>query len=92
MIFDGDIFIAQKGHLIQRNIKMSFRQVNISSAIVDFATPANSLAELKIDSKDIKVEFTNAVTLALFDYLRKSKSKGFVLSLSGGAVGKNSSL
>jgi NAD+ synthase (glutamine-hydrolysing) len=85
MIFDGDIFIAQKGHLIQRNIKMSFRQINISSAIVDFATPANSLAELKIDSKDIKVEFTNAVTLALFDYLRKSKSKGFVLSLSGGA-------
>lgn len=26
-----------------------------------------------------------ASTLALFDYLRKSRSKGFVLSLSGGA-------
>lgn len=29
-------------------------------------------------------EFTRAVGLALFDYLRKSKAKGFVLSLSGG--------
>ena len=30
-------------------------------------------------------EFTRALTLALFDYLRKSHSKGFVLSISGGA-------
>lgn len=30
-------------------------------------------------------EFYQAVTLALFDYLRKSYSRGFVISLSGGA-------
>ncbi|HEY3322144.1 MAG TPA: NAD(+) synthase [Planctomycetota bacterium] len=30
-------------------------------------------------------EFTRAVTLALFDYMRKSRSRGFVVSLSGGA-------
>lgn len=30
-------------------------------------------------------EFTRAVSLALFDYMRKSRSYGFVLSLSGGA-------
>ncbi|MEM1349980.1 MAG: NAD(+) synthase, partial [Myxococcota bacterium] len=30
-------------------------------------------------------EFTRALSLALFDYLRKSWSKGFVVSLSGGA-------
>lgn len=30
-------------------------------------------------------EFTRAVSLALFDYLRKSSSCGFVVSLSGGA-------
>lgn len=30
-------------------------------------------------------EFTRAVALGLFDYLRKSKSKGFAISLSGGA-------
>ncbi len=30
-------------------------------------------------------EFTHAIALALFDYLRKSRSRGFVVSLSGGA-------
>ncbi len=30
-------------------------------------------------------EFTRAVSLGLFDYLRKSRSQGFVVSLSGGA-------
>jgi NAD+ synthase (glutamine-hydrolysing) len=30
-------------------------------------------------------EFTRAVALALFDYLRKTRSHGFVVSLSGGA-------
>ncbi len=30
-------------------------------------------------------EFTHAITLGLFDYLRKSRSRGFVVSLSGGA-------
>ncbi len=30
-------------------------------------------------------EFTRALCLALFDYLRKSRSQGFVVSLSGGA-------
>ena len=37
-------------------------------------------------SPDIKKEeFTRAVALGLFDYLRKSKAQGFVVSLSGGA-------
>ena len=30
-------------------------------------------------------EFTRTITLGLFDYLRKSHSKGFVVSISGGA-------
>ena len=37
-------------------------------------------------SEHLKEEsFTRAVALALFDYLRKSRSQGFVVSLSGGA-------
>lgn len=39
--------------------------------------------EASADRKE--VEFTRAVSLALFDYARKSRSKGFVVSLSGGA-------
>ncbi len=37
-------------------------------------------------SPDLKnEEFTRAIALGLFDYLRKSRSQGFVVSLSGGA-------
>lgn len=32
-----------------------------------------------------EIEFSRAVALGLFDYMRKSKSQGFVVSLSGGA-------
>lgn len=38
------------------------------------------------ESSDLKEEeFTRAVALGLFDYLRKSRTGGFVVSLSGGA-------
>ncbi len=45
--------------------------------------PAVPAAGQKSETKH--EEFENAETLALFDYLRKSKSQGFVISLSGGA-------
>ena len=37
------------------------------------------------DPSSKEEEFARAVPLALFDYLRKSRSRGFVVSLSGGA-------
>ncbi|MEM9552974.1 MAG: NAD(+) synthase [Acidobacteriota bacterium] len=35
--------------------------------------------------RDKEEEFARAIALGLFDYLRKSRSRGFVVSLSGGA-------
>ncbi len=52
-----------------------------------FASNSNSPISA-IDTRSIirkEDEFLGAVTLGLFDYLRKSASNGFVLSLSGGA-------
>ena len=40
------------------------------------------VADLRLSKEE---EFTGAETLALFDYLRKSGARGFVVSLSGGA-------
>ncbi len=58
---------------------------------VEFAYPACRLepAELRAESwmagSNLKEEeFTRAVCLGLFDYMRKSHSRGFVVSLSGG--------
>ncbi len=47
------------------------------------AQPESAAWELSATLKE--EEFTRAVTLGLFDYLRKSRSQGFVVSLSGGA-------
>ncbi len=85
MIFDGEILIAQNGKLIQRNTKLSFENVNLVSAEIDFENPSNTKAALNYDFHDKNTEFIQAEALALFDYMRKSKSNGFILSLSGGA-------
>lgn len=77
------------------------RVVSLAPAIVsgddcvhcDFPFPELEAAEVPTvdleaweSSATIKEEeFTRAVSLALFDYLRKSYSAGFVVSLSGGA-------
>lgn len=59
---------------------------------VDFAVPAATLEraeatlpEWESGAQVKEEEFARAEALALFDYLRKSRSGGFVVSLSGGA-------
>lgn len=85
MIYDGDIIIAQKGHLKGKNARLSLRDFKTLSCVVDFDDPANTEEDIREDVKNQLEEFSRAAPLALYDYLRKSKSKGFVLSLSGGA-------
>ena len=52
---------------------------------VDFKDASRTKVIPSEDNKDINEELTRAVALALFDYLRKSKALGYVVSLSGGA-------
>jgi NAD+ synthase (glutamine-hydrolysing) len=84
VIYDGDVIIAQKGKLLKRNGRLSFKPYRLVSAEIDFEKePTVSLLPPEQEVKN--EEFAQAVSLALFDYLRKSKAKGFALSLSGGA-------
>jgi NAD+ synthase (glutamine-hydrolysing) len=71
--------------LIQQNKRLSFKDVNIITAEIDFKDPKNSHATFNYENIDRNEEFVKSVALGLFDYMRKSKNKGFVLSLSGGA-------
>jgi NAD+ synthase (glutamine-hydrolysing) len=82
MIFDGEIMVARYGELLLKNKLLSYKDFQVqyfehSEAQSDLQ-PINS----PIDKNE---EFVQAASLGLYDYLRKSKSKGFVLSLSGGA-------
>lgn len=85
MIYDGEVLIAHKGKLIQRNDRLSFKNVNLVYADIDM--DSNSIPDIALTHDDLEkeYEFWEATSLGLFDYMRKSHSKGFVLSLSGGA-------
>lgn len=85
MIYDGDIVIAQHGKLLAVNRRLSFKSFNVLSTDVDFDDAVSSKEVKSLDDKEKNEELARAVSLGLFDYLRKSKARGFVLSLSGGA-------
>jgi NAD+ synthase (glutamine-hydrolysing) len=85
IIYDGELLIAHEGRLIQQNKRLSFQNVNLITADINISDPVHSKADFNFENIDRNEEFVRAVSLGLFDYLRKSKNKGFVLSLSGGA-------
>jgi NAD+ synthase (glutamine-hydrolysing) len=85
MIYDGEILIAQNGNVVLRNQLLSFKDVDFECAEVSFESPLPLVEVTPLPPVDENMEFISAITVALLDYLRKSKSKGFVLSLSGGA-------
>jgi NAD+ synthase (glutamine-hydrolysing) len=83
IIYDGDIIIARDGNLLVSGERFSKNDFCLSSVDIDFKTSSSKSIITKTLSE--YEQFTKAATLGLFDYLRKSKSEGFVLSLSGGA-------
>jgi NAD+ synthase (glutamine-hydrolysing) len=71
----------------------ALHNVELVAVSCDLATDANDcssstapMPDAMLDTVPTKeLEFTYAVALGLFDYLRKSRSSGYVISLSGGA-------
>ena len=85
IVYDGEIIIAQKSQLTGKNRRFSFKNVDLQVCYMDFDNPENSTSCREEDIEDRFIEFQRSMALALFDYMRKSRSQGFVLSLSGGA-------
>ncbi|ALD21581.1 NAD(+) synthase [Hymenobacter sp. DG25A] len=84
--YDGEILVARNGHLLLRNQLMSFKEVDMECVDVDFASELTAVEAIEpLPAPDEYRELNQALSLALFDYLRKARSRGFVLSLSGGA-------
>ncbi len=121
-IYDGGAMIASSGKMIAQGSRFSFKNVELTSALIDIETSRVNLArtvshrpiveserkdEICVDfkfpaidpslappieihawekaEKHKEEEFSRSIALSLFDYLRKSFSQGFVVSLSGGA-------
>jgi NAD+ synthase (glutamine-hydrolysing) len=85
MIYDGEILIAQDGELLLRNDLLSFDHFQVKHIDIEFGVQNISKTSQVILPDSKEEEFPKATSLAFFDYLRKSKSNGYVLSLSGGA-------
>lgn len=79
MIYDGELLIAQKGELVARAQLLSMHDTNL--CVFDTESDNNTITPTL--SKEHELYY--ASSLALLDYLRKSKAKGYTLSLSGGA-------
>ena len=80
-IFEGDTILAIKGKLISVSERFSLEDYVMNSYSINLKT---EIEALKYKSSNKFDEFIDAFNLALSDYLIKSKSKGFALSLSGG--------
>jgi NAD+ synthase (glutamine-hydrolysing) len=85
IIYDGDIIIGQNGKLVAVNDRFSYKQFNVLATEIDFEDPSQTNEIASTDNKEQNEDLAEAISLGLFDYIRKSKAKGFVLSLSGGA-------
>lgn len=86
VIYDGEVLIAQNGKLIRRNDLLCFKNVDIEVAEVCFSDNPEITEVIEyLPPIDENKELIAALSLGLFDYMRKSRSRGFVLSLSGGA-------
>ena len=78
-IYDGGSFVAERGKIVAETPRFSYHDVQIAVAELD--------REIAMESENLsrEEEFSHAVPLGMMDYLRKSGTKGFALSLSGGA-------
>jgi NAD+ synthase (glutamine-hydrolysing) len=82
----------EKGRLEQAQNRLRYTNVGINKLHFGFnfpvVEPERNIYELEhweAKGYQKEEEFARAVALALFDYLRKSRSNGWVISLSGGA-------
>jgi NAD+ synthase (glutamine-hydrolysing) len=82
MIFDGEIMVARDGEILLKNPLLSYNDYQVKS--FEYQKEKKPTTPI-ISTANKNEEFVQAASLALFDYLRKSRSTGFVLSLSGGA-------
>jgi NAD+ synthase (glutamine-hydrolysing) len=79
LIYDGAGFIAQNGELLAEGDLLGFSDFQLTVAELGVNTATVSAKSIHRNE-----EFLRAVSLGLHDYMRRSRSKGFVVSLSGG--------
>lgn len=88
LIYDGASALLSSGEILIETPRFSYADVETVSLL--FGDEEKPLQKISLPSWEraenvVYEELARAVPLALFDYMRKSGSNGFTLSLSGGA-------
>ncbi|PIE00923.1 MAG: NAD(+) synthase [Acidobacteria bacterium] len=99
-IYDGEMMVGQYGQIVNRSKRLSLDETVVLTHCVSyepretsravFLKPSKPEVEPSFQPSTVRSypnkfeEFTAAASLGLFDYLRKSHSRGFTISLSGG--------
>ena len=81
VIFEGDTILSQKGKLLDISKRFSFKNYLLNCYEIDLVNDKKIFNYKKLNEFE---EFINAFSLAIVDYLSKSNSNGYALSLSGG--------
>lgn len=94
VVYDGGGAIVVNGETLACSSRLSLKEWQVTTATVTLspegqwsacqATATEQPAEWETSTQHRYEEFSRAASLGLIDYLRKSRSRGFVLSLSGG--------
>ncbi|HYG74654.1 MAG TPA: NAD(+) synthase [Planctomycetota bacterium] len=87
-----DIDTTRMGQARTASFMPELKRVEPEAVVAPFNWPDVQLGHIQVEQARWETgthvkeeEFTRAETLALFDYMRKSRSAGFVVSLSGGS-------
>lgn len=99
-IYDGELLFAEDGRIVQRSERLYLNDVNLvvldtfyepreahaNIRLKSQPRPQPQAVNRTVNRQSVapEEEFGRAASLALFDYMRKSRSRGFTLSLSGG--------
>ncbi|MGK0186867.1 MAG: NAD+ synthase (glutamine-hydrolyzing) [Verrucomicrobiales bacterium] len=92
-VADIDLTRNQQMRTVSRDLRLGDAGVENATVVCDFRFPeeTGTVSDCPAPPAPIALamakeeEFTRAIGLALFDYARKSRTRGFVVSLSGGA-------
>ncbi|MBL7661232.1 NAD(+) synthase [bacterium] len=87
IIYDGGTIFAEHGEIVKIGPRLGFEEVVVTTHTVNAQQKVSTDSDAHWESSPShkEEEFFRAEALGLFDYLRKSKAHGFVVSISGGA-------
>jgi len=85
-IYDGAaLIVSGQGNILAETPRFSYQDLQLVTAADSGSSKPATLPTWETSPNIKHEEFTRAIALGLFDYARKIRCKGYVVSLSGGA-------